>query len=126
MKLKSAKAECIKAMTRKEMYEKDPDDFPSHEISSATEAIKIVSDAETRIERIEKKISALSATLTNCTKMTQINNVEWRQIAVDDLVQKYCYLAYAEKVKDFRRHAIDNKLRRPWDGLVKYYLAYLV
>lgn len=118
MKLKAANTERLKVLTRKEMFEKTPDDFPSHEISSATDAIKLMSDAENKIDRINKKIIALTATIKNCEKMTQINNVEWRKIAIEDLVQKYCYLAHAERVKDFRRYAIDNNLRRPWDGLV--------
>ena len=46
----------------------------------------------------------------------QIGNTEWRRMAIDDLVQKYCYEKYAERVKEFRKLAIAENLRRPWDG----------
>ena len=34
----------------------------------------------------------------------------------DDLVQKYCFQHYQMQLKTYRKFAIKNNLRRPWDG----------
>ena len=94
------------------------EDFELHNITSGAEAIKLLSNADDVIEKAKMRLNKLNATIENCQKMGNIGNKEWQKLAVDDLVQKYCYLSYQEKVKDFRKFAIEKKLRRPWDGIV--------
>jgi hypothetical protein len=117
LKIKAANDAKTKVMRRKENFEKGLD-FDQHELNSLTEAIKLLSDADDLVAKHEKRLGALNATIQNCMKMTTIGNNEWRKMAIEDIVQKYCFLAYDVRVKDFRKLAIEKNLRRPWDGLV--------
>merc|ERR1711916_409740 len=115
VKLKNAKMEKSRIEERKEAFE-NGDDFEVHNFHTSGEAIKELSDIDEKVERIEKRLMKLQVTVENCEKMSKIGNTEWRKMAIEDLIQKYCYESYKEKVKEFRKLAIENNFRRPWDG----------
>merc|ERR1711871_911175 len=115
VKMKNAKNDKERIEERKKAFE-NGEDFEVHNFHTSGEAIKELSDINDKIEKIEKRMLKLQVTLENCEKMSKIGNTEWRKMAIEDLIQKYCYEAYAEKVKDFRKLAIEQNLRRPWDG----------
>ena len=115
VKLKGAKTEKQRIEERKKAFE-NGEEFEVHNFHTSGEAIKELSDIDDKIEKIEKRILKLQVTIENCEKMSKIGNTEWRKMAIEDLIQKYCYEAYSEKVKDFRKLAIEKNLRRPWDG----------
>ena len=115
VKMKHAKNEKERVEERKKAFENN-EDFETHNFHTSGEAIKALSDCDDTIEKIDKRLIKLQVTLENCEKMSKIGNTEWRRMAIDDLVQKYCYEKYAERVKEFRKLAIAENLRRPWDG----------
>jgi hypothetical protein len=115
LKLKKSTDHLKMVVARKISFDQG-DTYDTHGFHSLEDAITSMNKAEDevtafndRIELLKEKVKALKVVVdqdwrTSCRK------------AISDLLEKYCFLAYEEGVRSFRRKALDNGLNRHWDG----------
>merc|ERR1711871_798288 len=101
-KIKNAKGAKKDIEKRKQAF-MDGEDEEVHKLKDASEAIKLISEQDDLIAKHVKRLTKIQLTLENCEKMRATPQPEWRRMAIDDLIQKYCVNAYYEKVKEFRK-----------------------
>lgn len=91
-------------------------EFEDHELNSVEEADRMIKEQEISLEKQKKRNEKLFESRQKVISLRSLDDAAMRRLAGDDIVQKYCFQCYQVLLKDFRKYAIKNKLRRPWDG----------
>lgn len=82
------------------------------------EARDLLAVENDKIRVLNLKIEKLAEIGEQLRSYTRLKISELKQLAIEQLKKKYCYLEYQERILERqRRYALRNKLSRPWDGL---------
>lgn len=115
VKLKRCKTEQQNIQKRKQMYEQGIA-FELHMIKSPQDAIKLIIVADNKVQHQLTRTMTMKESLEELKVQAQRSDEEFKAIAADELVQKYCKMARDKMLHEFRVSAFQDKLRRPWDG----------
>ena len=66
---------------------------------------------------LNQKVEKLRALGTELKKFVGMNKSQVKDLAIEQLKRKYCFLEYHDHILDrHRRYALKHQLARPWDG----------
>jgi hypothetical protein len=90
--------------------------FEDHEFASVEEADEKIKSLEADLGKQIKRNEKLFESRQKVIALRQTEEGQLKRLTGDDLVQKYCYQCYENMLKGYRKYAIKNNVRRPWDG----------
>ena len=100
---------------RKAAFEAN-EEMANHGFKSISEPIALLNEQQEKVNAIDLRIAALQKQSDDLNAKLALSWSAKLSIAAEDLVQKYCVLAYRRIIKRFRIYASVKKVRRPWDG----------
>lgn len=112
----NAMVEEIEDIKKRKIMLLDGLEYEEHELNSVEEADKLIKEQEVALEKQKKRNEKLFESRQKIIALRSMDDATMKRIAGDDLVQKYCYQLFETLVKEFRKYAIKENVRRPWDG----------
>ena len=116
IKLKVAQNDLTALLGRKKQFE-DGLEFVVHRLKSVEEALEMIQKDTDRVSKHKEKLDQINTQMKRLKDDLDREINVFRKQAIDDIIQKYCAIDYNDKIKKFRVYAIQNNLRRPWDGV---------
>lgn len=115
LKLKKANDVLISVGKRKELFEAG-DPYESHGFRTAAEVLKATNEATEEITKLNGRITVLADQVKKLKEDLNLDFNSYIKKTSDDIIQKYCALAYGKHIQKHRFYALKHKLKRHWDG----------
>jgi hypothetical protein len=115
LKIKKAQDALHSIARRKEQFEAN-EPFESHGFRNAAEVLRATNEANDELTKLNGRVVVLNEQIKRFKDDLNKDFNTYIKQTGDDIVQKYCVLAYNKHVQKHRMYALKHKLKRHWDG----------